>query len=81
MNSHGNSVDPDRLKKPADLDGLLFSIVYVWLHSVFKSVYCFKHSEGFAQNFVHYLFLIYMGQVKLSMDKYLMAIYLSLAKY
>ena len=30
--------------------------------------------------FVHYLFFN-MGQVKLSMDKYLMAIYLSLGKY
>ena len=39
-----------------------------------------QHSEGFAQIFVHYLF-INMGQVKRSMDKYLMAIYLSLGKY
>ena len=40
----------------------------------------FKHSEGFAQIFVHYLFLN-IGQVKLSMDKYHMAIYLPLGKY
>ena len=44
-------------------------------HTVFKRVYIcilFKHSEGFAQIFVHYLFF------KLSMDKYLLAIYFSL---
>ena len=40
----------------------------------------FKHSEGFAKIFVHYLFFD-MGQVKLSLDKYPMAIYLSLGKY
>ena len=34
----------------------------------------FKHSEGFAQNFVHYLFFD-MGKVKLSMDKNPMPIY------
>ena len=38
------------------------------------------HSDGFAQVFVHYLFF-YMGQVKFYMEKYLMAIYLSLGKY
>ena len=38
----------------------------------------FTHSE--AQIFVYYLFFI-MGQVKLSMDKYLMHFYLSLGKY
>ena len=38
-----------------------------------------QHSEGFAQIFVHYL--VIKGQVKRSMDKYLMAIYLSLGKY
>ena len=37
------------------------------------------HSDGFAQIFVHCL-LFNMGQVKLSMDKYLMAIYFSLGK-
>ena len=36
-----------------------------------------KHSAGFAQIFVHYLFFN-TGQVKLSMVKYLMSIYLSL---
>ena len=43
-------------------------------------MYIFKHSEGFAQIFEHYLFFN-VGQVKLSMDKFLMAIYLSLDKY
>ena len=38
------------------------------------------HSDGFAEVFVHYLFFT-MGQVNFSMDKYLMAIYLSLGKY
>ena len=38
------------------------------------------HSDSFAQVFVHYLFFN-IGQVKLSMDKYLMANYLSLGKY
>ena len=55
---------------------------------MFKGVYTctcilFKHSEApprFAQVFVHYLFFN-MGQVKLSMDKYVVAIYLSLGKY
>ena len=39
-----------------------------------------QHSDGFTQLFVHYLFRN-MQQVKLSMDKYLLAIYLSLGKY
>ena len=58
----------------------MFSIVYAWFHSVFQRVNCFKPSEGFAQIFVHYLFFN-MGQVELSMDKYIMAIYLSMSKY
>ena len=43
-------------------------------------MYIFKHSEGFAQIFEHYLFFN-MGQDTLSMDKYLMAIYLCLGMY
>ena len=60
-----------------------YSLIYVWFHPVFKGVYMcilFKHSEGFAQIFVHYLFFN-MGKIKLFMDKYPMAIYLSLGKY
>ena len=33
-------------------------------------MYMFKHSESYAQIIVHYLFFN-MGQVKVSMDKYL----------
>ena len=44
----------------------------------FKGVY--MHSDGFTQVFVQYLFFN-MGQVKLSMNKYLMAIYSSQGKY
>ena len=40
----------------------------------------FKLREGFTLIIMHYLFFN-MGQVKLSMDKYLMVIYLSLGKY
>ena len=43
----------------------------IWIYTVLNSL-CLV--------FVHYLFFN-MGQVKLSMDKYLAAIYLSLGKY
>ena len=39
-----------------------------------------KHSQGLTKFFVHHLFYG-TGQVKLSLDKYFMAMYLSLGKY
>ena len=69
-----NSVDPD-------LDIHYFNS-FVWFHTVFKGfkqVFCLS-SDSLAQTFVHYLFFS-MGQVKLSMDMYAMAIYLFLGKY
>ena len=64
----------------------------IWIYTVFnsfcldsyffKGVYTcllFEHSEGFAQILTNYLFFN-MGQVKLSMDIYPMAIYLSLGR-
>ena len=61
-------------------------IVYVWFHTVFKEinylrihVYCLSmlmaHSDLCALSVVN------MGQIKLTMDKFLMVIYLSLGKY
>ena len=47
---------------------------------LFKVYTCIVFKQSEAQIFVYYLFFN-MGQVKLSMDKYLMAIYLSLGKY
>ena len=61
----------------------LFSIVNVLFHTVFKRIYTcilYKHSEGFAKIFLHYLYFN-MGQVKLSVDKYILAICLSLGNY
>ena len=76
INSHSveNSVD-------ADLDLHYFNS-FVWFHTVFKGfkqVFCFS-SDGLAQTFVQYLFFS-MGQAKLSMDMYVMAIYVFLGKY
>ena len=78
-------MDPDQLasEEASWSKSTLFSLVYVWFHTAFKGVYrciLFKNSKGFPQIIMHYLFFN-MGQVKLSMDKYLMAIYLSLGKY
>ena len=60
-----NSVEPDQ---PADLDLCCFNGLCI-VSYCFKGVY--MHSDGFTQVFVHYLFFN-MGQVKLSMDKYLL---------
>ena len=65
------------LQKPADLDVHYFNSLGMVSYS-FKGVY--MHSDGFTQVFVQYLFFN-MGQVKLSMNKYLMAINLSQGKY
>ena len=38
----------------------------------------YQQSKGLAEFFVHYLFF---GKTKISLDKYILAIYLSLGKY
>ena len=70
-------MDPDQLAS-AEVSwsgSTLFLIVYAWFCTAFKVYTCIVFKQSEAQIFVYYLFFN-MGQVKLSMDKYLMAIYL-----
>ena len=61
------------LKKPADLDlQCLQERVDIWFHTVFESVNCLSTER--------YMLICTIGQVKISLDKYIMAIYLSLNK-
>ena len=69
-----NSVDPDQLQKPADLDLHCFQekpadqdpyclqeLIYIWFHTVFERIICLS-SERYK------LFFFSFGQVKFSMD-------------
>ena len=61
------------LQKPADLDlHCLQELISAWFHIVFESVNCLSTER--------YELICTIGQVKLSLDKYIMAIYLSLDK-
>ena len=62
------------LKKPADLDlhCLQKELIPAWFHTVFESVNCLSTER--------YKLICTIGQVKFSLDKYIMAIYLSLDK-
>ena len=69
-------MDPDQL---ASLEASLSEstpftreLVSAWFHNVFKSVKCLSTER--------YKVMCTIGQVKLSLDKYIMAIYLSLEK-
>ena len=72
-----NSVDPDQLASlGASLSGsTLFTreLISAWFHTVFKRVKCLSTER--------YKLICTVGQVKFSLDKYIMAIYLSLDKY
>ena len=57
------------LQKPADLDP---HRLQAWFHIVFESVNCLSTER--------YKLICTIGQVKFSLDKYIMAIYLSLDK-
>ena len=63
-----NSVNPDQLalKQPADQDPHCFSIE-IWFH--------------FFKSWSSLCIFCSLGQVKFSLDKYIMAIYLSQGKY
>ena len=65
-------VDPDRLQKPADLVLHCLQRVDIWVHTVFKREICLSSER--------YKLICPLGQVKFSLDKYIMAIYLSLDK-
>ena len=56
----------------------VFSGFILFLKEFIRVNILFKHREGLGKYFVHYMFL---GQVDLSLEKYLMTIYLSLGKY
>ena len=58
------------LKKPAYLD--LHCLLSAWFHTVFESENCFSTER--------YQLICTIGQVNFSLDKYIMAIYLSLDK-
>ena len=56
------------LQKPADLDlHCLQELISAWLHTVFESVNCLSTER--------YKLICTIGQVKFSLDKYIMAIY------
>ena len=59
---------------PDQLASLLFTreLISAWFHTVFEGVNCLS-IEG-------YKLICTIGQVKFSLDKYIMAIYLSLDK-
>ena len=48
-------------------------LISAWFHTVFQSVNCLSTER--------YKLICTIGQVKFSLDKYIMAIYLSLDKY
>ena len=60
------------LQKPADLNLHVYKRVDIWFHTVFKSVN--------SLNTERYKLICTIGQVKFSLDKYIMAINLSLDK-
>ena len=72
---HWNSVDPDQLaSEEASWSGsTLFTreLISAWFHTVFESVNCLS-TERYK--------LIFALDIYLSLDKYIMAIYLSLDK-
>ena len=73
-------MDPDQLatshclqEKPADQDPYcLQELIYIWFHTFFERINCLCT--------VRYKLICSFGQVKFSMDKYILAIYLSLDK-
>ena len=60
-------------EKPADLDQYcLQELIYIWFHTVLKRINCLST--------VRYKVICSLGQVKFSMDKYILAFYLSMDK-
>ena len=60
-------------EKPADQDPYcLQELIYICFHTVFERINC--------SSTVRYKLICSFGQVKFSVDKYIMAIYLSLDK-
>ena len=58
-------------EKPADQDPYcLQELIYIWFHTVFERINCLST--------VQYMLIFSFGQVKFSMDNYILAIYLSL---
>ena len=60
------------LQKPADLDLHCLQEISAWFHTVFEGVNCLSTER--------YKLICTIGQVKFLLDKYIMAIYLSLKK-
>ena len=59
-------------EKPADQDPYwLQELIYIWFHTVFERIICWS-TERYETNFFSF------GQVKFSMDKYILAFYLPL---
>ena len=77
-------MDPDKLadldlhclqEKPTDQDPYCLQeliYIYIWFHTVFVRINCLST--------VRYKLICSFGQVKFSMDKYILAFYLSLDK-
>ena len=60
-------------EKPADQDPLIYIwLIYIWFHTVFERINCLST--------VRYKLICSFGQVKFSMDKYILAFYLPLDK-
>ena len=61
-------------EKPADQDPYcLQELIYIWFHTVFEGINCLST--------VRYKLICSFGQVTFSMDKYILAFYLSLDKW
>ena len=86
MSSHLalKTVDPDQLassldlhclqEKPADQDPYcLQEVMYIWFHTIFERI-------NNCLSTVRYKLICSFGQIKFSMDKYILAFYLSLDK-
>ena len=60
-------------EKPADQDPYcLQELIYIWFHTVFERINCLST--------VRYKLICSFGQVKCSMDKYILPFYMSLDK-
>ena len=67
-----NSVDPDQLASSSGSTLFTRESISAWFYTVFKTVNCLSTER--------YKLICTISQVKFSLDKYIMAIYLSLDK-
>ena len=68
---HDNSVNPDQLAS----EEAVYKRINIWFYTVFERVNCLN-----CLSTERYKLICSFGQVNFSLDKYIMAIYLSLDK-